>query len=273
MLFRYPGAKNKLIRYCLDKYLDKIIDRTEIFHDVFVGGGSVSIYVASRMPDICIYMNDSDETISGFWSLIARNNKNEISEFLDRLNIVPTIEMFLEKRLSEVKDEIDLAFRAVFFNRTTFSGISKASPIGGKEQDGKWKVNCRYNYRSINNEILYLCNLFKGRLIVESLPVCEYLMNHKGPMYLDPPYYHKGAQLYPKIMTIEDHVHMSNMIKSTDRWVLSYDSCREVTDLYSWANIERVHARYSITGSKKKSEVLAGRDGWISKEELIITPR
>jgi len=41
------------------------------------------------------------------------------------------------------------------------------------------------------------------------------------------------------------------------QWVLSYDDCAEICDLYEWACLERTdEVRYSIASSRKKPELL-----------------
>lgn len=39
----------------------------------------------------------------------------------------------------------EVGFATFFLNRTNRSGIIKGGPIGGKSQEGKYKINCRFN--------------------------------------------------------------------------------------------------------------------------------
>ena len=58
-------------------------------------------------------------------------------------------------------------------------------------------------------------------------------------MYLDPPYYLADQKrAYTKSFNLDDHVRLSNALKETPYcFCLSYDDCKEVRDLYKWANI------------------------------------
>ena len=48
-----------------------------------------------------------------------------------------------------------------------------------------------------------------------------------------------------------------NVLKSTPhKWLLSYDDCKEIRELYSWAKIEELDVKYSISGATKKGELL-----------------
>ncbi len=53
----------------------------------------------------------------------------------------------------ENKDLLQLAFATFFLNRTNRSGILKGGVIGGKSQDGKWKLDARYNKQDLIQRI------------------------------------------------------------------------------------------------------------------------
>lgn len=53
----------------------------------------------------------------------------------------------------ETADDLSLAFSTLFLNRTNRSGIIKAGVIGGKNQDGNDKMDCRFNKNDIINRI------------------------------------------------------------------------------------------------------------------------
>ena len=40
---------------------------------------------------------------------------------------------------------IEMATAGLFFNRTNFSGILKANPLGGLKQQSEYKIDCRFN--------------------------------------------------------------------------------------------------------------------------------
>ena len=62
--------------------------------------------------------------------------------------------------------------------------------------------------------------------------------------------------------------------KTKHLWILSYDDCQEVRDLYTWADCRSVDVKYSITAMKKTDE---GKDTGerlsTQKPELLIYPK
>jgi DNA adenine methylase len=98
----------------------------------------------------------------------------------------------------------------------------------------------------------------------------QMILEEGGVLYLDPPYYVKGNDLYQCGFTEEDHHRLAESLRNTSNpWILSYDDCPEVRELYQWAKYESVDVNYSITGNlDKKSDKRKSR----TKPELIIYP-
>jgi DNA adenine methylase len=221
--------------------------------------------VAKTFPDIRLYANDLDKTIHSFWFVIGEGSEKSFLSLLKKVETKPTIKLFKELRSRKPSGVVDLAYRAIFFNRCTFSGIANASPIGGWNQTSKWTVDCRYNASKLASDLIELRLLLKGRLTTSNKSVIDYLRYtvNEGVFYLDPPYYEKGKMLYPVHMTKEEHEQLAEELLPRQNWVLSYDNNPDIHRLYSHAHVESVAVNYSIDGKKT---------GWKNKNELIITP-
>ena len=261
--FRYAGAKNKMISILME-HIDKILISQNNFVDAFVGGGSVLLEVAKKYPNISLFANDKDYLVYCFWNVVASGDSTKLDQLLSLMEAHPTLELFYKLREEQTKDEIACAYRAIFFNRTTFSGILKSGPIGGKDQSSKWKVDCRYNYKKLKIKILECHRLLSGRTTVSNKDIANYNeLNNNYPTYLDPPYYVKGSQLYSEYMKPHEHDILSAILDNKDNWILSYDDCPEIRALYKNKQIIDLSARYCINGKKS---------AWKNKNELIILP-
>jgi DNA adenine methylase len=260
--FRYPGAKNKLLPI-VTAHIDEMMIGHDKFCDAFVGGGSVLLDIAKRYPQVQLYANDKDYWVYCFWKIVASSDFNKLSELLTLLDTRPTLDLFYRLRDEQTTDEIRCAYKAIFFNRTTFSGIFKSGPIGGKEQKSAYTVDCRFNSDKLKKKITDCSKLLAGRTIVDNYDINNYsiLKSTDCPTYLDPPYYIKGKALYSEYMTHNEHVALADLLCARKNWVLSYDDCPEIRDLYKTKPIVDLSVRYSINGSKTK---------WEHKNELII---
>ena len=263
--FRYPGSKNKLLSDLMP-YLDEMLKEQHNFSDAFVGGGSVLLAIASQYPNINLFANDKDYWIYCFWQIVANEDRAQLDSLLGMMEAKPTIELFKKLREEKPLTDVDCAYRAIFFNRTTFSGIARSGPIGGEEQKSKWTVDCRYNFPKLKSKIEKCHLLLKGRTQVENEDITDYdyLLDTDYPVYLDPPYVRAGKMLYPVFMTDNDHAKLSNIILPRKNWILSYDDHLLVRQLYGSCDIYDITHKYCIDGKKT---------AWSQKSEIIITPK
>jgi DNA adenine methylase len=258
LIFRYPGAKSKFLPIFRREFYPLIRGS---FTDVFVGGGSVLLDVAEQFPKIKLHANDLNENISAFWRLVAEGYS--LDPLFQLIDVPPTVELFYSLRETPPVSIYDYAYRALFFNRTTFSGIETSGPIGGREQKSKWTVDCRYNAKKLKLEIQKARNLLVGRTTVTQYDATLSLNNFSGFLYLDPPYYVKGDQLYRYKMNKESHHKLATLLRDMPNWVLSYDDVPEIEDLYEGFEIKYLDARYSINGVKTT---------WAKSSEVLIRP-
>jgi DNA adenine methylase len=260
--FRYPGSKNKLLPVLME-HIDKTLVGKNEFCDAFVGGGSVLLEVANKYSKLKLYANDKDQWVASFWQVVADNDSTNLKELLGLMEAQPTLELFYKLRETPPVTIVESAYRAIFFNRTTFSGIFYSGPIGGKGQKSKYPVDCRYNFKKLKAKTLVCHELLKGRTAISNLDFSDYdiLTGTDYPLYLDPPYYVKGDILYIERMKPAAHEELAKMLDSRTNWVLSYDDCPEIRKFYQNKQIIDLSARYCINGKK---------DNWESKNELII---
>lgn len=223
--FRYPGAKTKIA----DKIISFMDSSTII--DPFVGGGSVMCAALTAGKSVVI--NDFDENVSAFWHIVF-GDKAQREKLLVNMNVHPTVEMFREIQGHSPTALVDMAFKAIFLNRCSFSGISIAGPIGGNYQRSKYAVSCRYNYERLVNQIEALA-VYSDQVRV--LPVMDFegvlSLDVKGGIYLDPPYVIQGNSLYACGMERKDHDRLAKVVSQEKRhWLLSYDDCPYVSETY-----------------------------------------
>jgi len=275
-LLRYPGGKTKLLPIIM-KYLSPLLNESDSFCEPFIGGGSVLLEVATKYPNHKLYINDKDYGIYSIWKVLSSSNKEDIIELCKLISIEPTIDYFYKLRDCEPNNIVESAYQAIFFNRCCFSGINitrekidkngnvkifKSNPIGGKDQQSKYKVNCRYNSKKLINQITNINKILIGRTVVDNLDCIEYISKKNDiPMYCDPPYWFKAEDLYNTYMDKNEHIYLSNILFELKKWVLSYDNCIEIKDIYKWANIYEIDAKYSINSNNVE---------WKNIKELLI---
>jgi DNA adenine methylase len=144
-------------------------------------------------------------------------------------------------------------------------------------QKSQYKIDCRWSPEYICKKVDKLHDLFAAIEVrgncCTNLDFADVIEDTECRclLYIDPPYYVKGNDLYQHGFTVEDHERLANALRNTEHaWVLSYDDCYEVRQLYKWANVEPLDVNYSITAMKDKD---TGERRSRTKTELLIRPK
>ncbi len=261
MILRFPGGKANLLP-SLRPYLDRLVDGHGAFHDVFVGSGAVLLDVARRHPDLRLHANDADAGLMTFWNIVSGK---AVEAFCERVvSTRPTLSLYREMLASRPRKPEDIAFRYYFLNRTSFSGLWRGGPIGGLTQRSRWKVDVEWRAEKSVNDILEAHRLLNGRLELNCLPGVEYVArNSQQPLYCDPPYFERGDWLYAQKMTLSDHLRLSRLLHDAPNWLLTYDDSSAVRQIYSWACLHSIPARYQLDMTRRRRA---------RAQELILTP-
>ena len=84
--------------------------------------------------------------------------------------------------------------------------------------------------------------------------ICHY---YKVFINFDPPYVTKGGQLYTNSYTNEDHAALRDAIACCKRkWIVTYDICALVKDLYSNFRMDYIDIYYSANKARREREFI-----------------
>ncbi len=147
----------------------------------------------------------------------------------------------------------ELGFATFFLNRTNRSGILNAGVIGGRDQTGPWKIDARYN---ADAHVFRIECTDKNRRKIklsrsDALALLRFGLSKwdkKTLIYLDPPYYQQGRDLYYDYYEAEDHVELAAFIRKhmqLNFWIISYDNVPPINILYAGFRREVYSVGYS----------------------------
>lgn len=258
---RYPGGKDKTYQYI--KYLVHENNITT-YIEPFAGGAAVALRLLLNGDVRKIIINDYDRSIFALWNTILTNHEELI--YLIETTEITIAEWYRQKDIQlnkENADELPLAFSTLFLNRTNRSGIIKAGVIGGKAQNGMYKLDCRFNKEELIQRINNIAS--KANCIeIYNMDAKDFINNvikhtRKSLTFFDPPYYEKGPDLYTNFYTHEDHVELAKAIQRQMRnryWILTYDVAEQIENLYSKYNPHKYYLNYSIATPTKGQEFI-----------------
>jgi len=237
---RYPGGKNRAIKSILSLIPE---DETTLCSP-FLGGASIELACTTRMT---VYGSDIFEPLTDFWkSLIT--HKEELINIVKSYFPLEKKEFYkLQKKLLHIKDPIERG--AVFFvlNRSSFSGTTMSG--------GMSPGHPRFTISSIDR----LKHFNVKNFYVENLDYKETINKHKDAFcYLDPPYLNGQALYGVKGDTHKDfdHEELAKILQDKERWIMSYNDCQEIRDLYSSFTIISIEWVYGMSKNKSSNEIL-----------------
>ncbi len=267
---RYPGAKRRLAGYVSEAIRLNGL-RPRVFVEPFAGGASVSLQLLNNGVVDAVVLGERDPLVAAFWKVVFDDSEWLIEQISEVEVSVANWSFF---RDTHFRSNRDLALACVFLNRTSFSGIlaKTAGPIGGREQESEYKVDCRFNVATIAKRIRQIAALRDRVLLVRqgdwASTIEEVESWGYGEQevfyYLDPPFYAKAARLYRYYFGADDHTTLHDrLVRLTQPWLLSYDPEPTIQALYSHngQGPKRVDLLYSASGT----------GALVEAQELIVT--
>ena len=158
---------------------------------------------------------------------------------------------------------MEVGFSAFFLNRTNYSGVLKGGPIGGINQKGKYKIDCRFNKPKLIELIKRIGDL-RNKVERFNLDVNDFIdqvVNRRRDelfVNFDPPYVSKGEVLYRNYFTENDHKQLAAKIINNlqdVQWIMTYDDCDLIKELYRNYNPTNFNLQY-FAGTKRKGNEL-----------------
>jgi len=269
---RYPGGKGKLAEFVKAIIEDNGLGDGE-YVEPYAGGAAIALELLFQEYVTRVHINDISRPVHSFWSAVLNQTEDLCRLVRDTRVSVSTWDR-QKKILSNHKEHDTLAvgFAMFFLNRTNRSGILNGGIIGGRDQTGPWKIDARYNAPELIHRIESVARLKKRISLTRKDAVTLVRAGaakwpKKTLIYLDPPYYVKGSELYYDFYSHDDHVEIASTVQSevsSQSWIVSYDNVPEVRKLYA----ERRKMTYSIGYSAR--ETRQGSEVMVFSDELDI---
>jgi DNA adenine methylase len=253
---RYPGGKSRAINTILPLIPEDFMD----YREPFIGGGSVFLAVKSRefLPmfshEITFTISDINHDLICFWQCV-RDCVDQLLEILleyhrEYQNRGRELYRLLKSEDFSVSNPLQRAVRFFIFNRITFSGVMDA---GGYSQQA---FESRFTLSSI--ERVKAVAPLLGETVIETSDYEPFLFKEGRNvfLFLDPPYYSNAkSKLYGErgiLHSAFDHQRFAEqMRRCPHRWLITYDDCPEIRDLYSFAHIRTWQLQYGMNNYKQ----------------------
>lgn len=263
---RYPGGKTQLSRFVMQLLEFNKLDDI-VYVEPFAGGIGVGLELLFKNKVKSVIINDYDIAIYSIWYAILNETERFINDIINAKINIQEWEIqknIYNKSLEEKIYSYDLAFATYFLNRTNRSGIITGGPIGGKNQNGKYKLDCRFNKSDLIRKIVRISD-YKDKIQLYNMEANDFIdkiiLRHnpnKIFTFFDPPYYEKGKNLYTNFFKHKDHLNLQEKINNLSDyyWILTYDNKDEILSIYEDYSKYLYSINYSASNVRKAKEIL-----------------
>jgi DNA adenine methylase len=246
---RYPGGKTRAVNI-LNKYIEKYYRDKRTLISPFFGGGSFEIYLQDK--GYTVVANDKFSPLYKFW-ITAKNSPAELADNVrERMPISKEVFGVLRQRIYEFTDDMDIASAYYIINRCSFSGSTFCGGYSTQSAEG------RLNESSLKT----LSDLNLERTTFANMDCIQFLQEHPetedSVVYADPPYYitnyiyGKDGDMHEKF----NHELFATEIQKRSDWIISYNDCEYIRNLYSDCRIFEESWKYGMNTSKNSSEII-----------------
>ena len=255
---RYPGGKGSL-KYFLANVVNVNGLRGKSIVEPFCGGAGASIPLLLAGVVNELHLNDANPAIASFWKAVV----HDTDALVNLIKYTPvTVDQWRwwKDVLSSPDDasDIELGFAAFFMNRCNRSGLLAGGPIGGLDQSGSYKIDCRFNREALVKRIEAIA-AHRDKIFVHNADACDYLKSldqdvvQNSLIFIDPPYVVQGKNLYKSTVFDEPkHRELSEYIKLKDwRWLITYDDHPLIHQLYA----ERTRGVFELSYLMQQAKV------------------
>lgn len=279
---RYPGSKPNLAEYFKAFLRENLLWGTELV-EPYAGSASLSLALLRSGAIAKAFLVERDPLLYAFWKQIKRNPDalcRKVRSVSVSLATWRRMQKFLKVDRPSDGDLLDLALACVFLNRTNFSGILSAKPIGGISQKSQYRIDCRFNRDTLIAGLQSVAELAPhmrvsfGDAISFMRSHAETFARRAAVVYVDPPYYLQGRKLYRYHYSDRDHERLARFLDaSTFKWIVSYDNHPFIRRLFKKQVVVPIWLSYVVKQSRRVEELLISNCTLLPVEYVDAGPK
>ena len=235
-LFRYPGGKTWLVPR-VRQWLLSMPRKPRRFLEPFLGGGIISLTVASEDLAYSVVMVELDDEVAAVWKAVLGSDFNWLSERIGGFDLTEeSVREVLESRPESLRKK---AFRAIVRNRVNRGGI--LAPGAGVQKSGEngKGLKSRWYPATLQKRIEGIRRASSKLTFIEGdgLEILNSYVDNGVPdsvYFIDPPYTVSGKRAGSRLYKYSeiDHerlFHIASRLRGD--FLMTYDNCPEVQRL------------------------------------------
>lgn len=246
---RYPGGKTRAIKI-LEKILLENFGSCKTVLSPFFGGGSFELHLYDK--GYKVYGNDLFTPLYTFWTVAQKNPTGLVNAVRAKMPVTKEAFIALREAIKTMKDPLEVATAYYIINRTSFSGATFCGGFSAQAATGRLNEASLKTVASLKIDGVEFSNLGYAEFLSAVGAV-------DAVIYADPPYY-ISSYIYGRDGDLHEsfnHVAFATFMKGLScSWMLSYNDCPYIRDLYKGHKILPVSWSYGMNTTKESSEIV-----------------
>lgn len=237
---RYPGGKNRAVK----SILSFIPENETKLCSPFLGGGSIELACSTKMQ---VTGFDIFSPLIDFWKSLLNNKENLIKCVRKYYPLSKPKFYNLQKIFLNLENPLERGAAFFVLNRSSFSGTT----LSGGMSPG----HPRFTESSIERLENFQANNFKPECADYRDVIPQF---DDSFLYLDPPYLNGHALYGHRGDTHKgfDHKALADLISKREKWIMSYNDCPTIRELYKDNKIVSLEWGYGMSKHKQSNEIL-----------------
>lgn len=268
---RYPGGKSRIWEHLAAQYTQAPLGEldAEIWFEPFAGGLGAGLKMLQESIIGELWFCEANRGLGALWGELVANPTaliDTVSSLPERMSLDVYQEALAVLAAPDSYPQLQVAVAALVVNRCSRSGMvtPTTGPIGGKQQDGKYRVGDRWNLPRTISTLEKLAPLTRYMRFVgpDGISALAGLPNsgfaEEVFVFADPPYVGAGQRLYQHGLDESGHRALADALHDLDEthWVLAYDEAPLVRELYEGLHIQEYTLHHTANRSKSGAELL-----------------
>jgi DNA adenine methylase len=246
---RYPGGKTRAVKILTDTICSHYPGRKTLLSP-FLGGGSLELHLQSN--GYSVHANDLFTPLYKFW-IVAQDQKELLAQTVRSLMPVSKDQFYnFRNKIVSSRDDVEVASMYFVINRCSFSGSTFCG--GFSEESSRTRLTESSVQRILQTDL--------SNMTISNTDYKEFLRQHPETddtiVYADPPYY-ISSYIYGRNGDLHqsfNHQEFATEIKKRSDWIICYNDCEYIRNLYKDNTIESVCWSYGMNKTKKSSEII-----------------
>lgn len=246
---RYPGGKTRALAILEHCRTTEYPGRTFLLSP-FLGGGSFELACADR--GMQVYANDLFLPLYTFWKVLQENAQGLHDAVMRSLPVSKETFVRLRQTIHELRDPLEMASAYFQVNRCSFSGATFCGGFSAQAAETRCNPSAVQRLLAVDLSRVHLSQKDAVAFLQDHPETPETLVYADPPYYITNYVYGKDGDLHQAF----DHVAFAECLKARRDWILSYNDCPFIRELYAGCRFREVQWSYGMNASKASSELL-----------------